>query len=338
MSVANRIEHNSGMSDRQHSIALVTGASGFIGRLLVTALREHGYRVRTLSRGPSDVDGLEHFALDLAKDDCPTELCLGVSMIFHLAGKAHDLAAHVSDLPQYRHVNVEGTRKLLEAAKQAGVPRFVFFSSVKAVGDGQPQPMDETVSAPADGPYGESKYQAEQLVLHGDYVPYPLVIRPSMVYGNTDKGNLPMMIKAIRRGLFPPLPETGNRRSMVHVDDLVRAAILAAESERTAGKVYIVTDGHAYSTRQIYDGIRAALGKAPISWALPYGLLHGLARLGDGIGWLLKRRFPLDSAALDKLTGSAWYSSARIEAELGFRPTKNLPNSLPDVVRFLDSH
>jgi len=337
MNVAIGSEQSSGMSERQHSIVLVTGAGGFIGQRLVAALQEHGYIVRTLSRGLGDVNHPEHFALDLAMDDCPTELCLGVSMIFHLAGKAHDLAAHAANVPQYRQVNVEGTRKLLEAAKQAGVPRFIFFSSVKAVGDSQPQPMDETVSVPADGPYGESKYQAEQLVLHGGYVPHPLVIRPSMVYGNTDKGNLPMMIKAIRRGLFPPLPDTGNRRSMVHVDDLVRAALLAAESAQTAGKVYIVTDGQAYSTRQLYDEIRAALGKAPIAWALPYGLLQGLARLGDGIGRLFQRRFPFDSAALDKLTGSAWYSSARIEADLGFRPTINLPASLPDMVRFLDS-
>jgi nucleoside-diphosphate-sugar epimerase len=173
-------------------------------------------------------------------------------------------------------------------------------------------------------------------VLHGGYVPHPVVIRPSMVYGNTEKGNLPRMIQAIRRGVFPPLPETHNRRSMVHVDDVVQAAILAAEKPEAAGQIYIVTDGQAYSTRQIYDWIRSVLGKSQLNAAIPMGLLTVLAKLGDCIGGVLGRRFPFDKDALDKLTGSAWYSSAKIQRELGFSPQHTLQSSLPDIVRYLN--
>lgn len=313
--------------------ALVTGASGFIGAQLCQALVNQGYVVRTCSRAGY---GEDNIALDLAAPGaCPQGLCAGIDVIFHLAGKAHALAENRHYEAEYRQVNTEGTRKLLEAAQQAGVKSFVFFSSVKAVGHGSQQPIDETVKDPARDPYGLSKYDAEQLVLHGGYVPHPVVLRLSMVYGDTGKGNLPRMIRAIRRGIFPPLPESGNHRSMVHVEDVVASALLATEKPEAAGQIYIVTDQQSYSTRQIYDAIRAALGKPPVAWSIPMPLLTNLAKLGDGFGRLTGRRFPIDSDSLEKLTGSAWYSSAKIGRELGFQPRHTLWKALPDIIRHL---
>lgn len=314
---------------------LVSGSKGFIGNRLCHTLSQQGFNVRVLSHSALTPDE-QGFQMDLAVDDCPSGLCTGIDTVFHLAGIAHDTAENLDNELQYQRVNVEGTRKLLQAAKQAGVKRFIFLSSVKAVGDCDQQPMDEAIGIPADGVYGQSKYDAEQLVLHGNYVPHPVVIRPSMVYGNTKKGNLPRMIKAIHRGLFPPLPETHNSRSMVHVDDVLQAVLLAAKKPEAAGQIYIVTDDTNYSTRQIYNWIRAALGKTPLAWEIPLSLLNILAKSGDVIGQLIGRRFPFDSAALLKLTGSACYSSAKIRRELGFMPQHSLQTSLPDIVRFLN--
>lgn len=316
--------------------ALITGANGFIGRYLCQFLNEQGYTVRVLNRHGAD-QWPDEVSLDLSSTNWGINPCEGIDVVFHLAGKAHDLAENRQDEAEYRKINTEGTRKLLEAAQQAGVKRFVFFSSVKAVGDSDRQPMDETVVSPADTPYGQSKYEAEQLVLHGGYVPHPVVIRPCMVYGNSDKGNLPRMIKSIRKGVFPPLPELHNRRSMVHVDDVVGAALLAATMPEAAGQIYIVSDGQSYSTREIYDWIRAALGKSLSPLSVPIGLMRVLAKAGDGIGCLFGRRFFFDSDALDKLTGSAWYSSAKIERELGFKPVRDLAHALPEIVRYLES-
>lgn len=310
---------------------LVTGANGFIGARLCEALRQSGCVVRTASRSASPGN---HIVIDFSRiDSCPAELCRNIDVIFHLAGKAHALAEHQQENAEYHLINTLGTQKLLEAARQAAVKRFVFFSSVKAVGDSDHQPMDESVIAPADTPYGQSKRDAEELVLHGHYVPHAVVLRPSMVYGSTNKGNLPLMIKAIRRGLFPPLPEQGNRRSMIHVDDLICAALLAAENPAAAGQRYIVTDQQNYSTRQIYDAIRLALGKPRLNWAIPMSWLKTLANVGDFIGKLSGRRFLFDNDALQKLTGSAWYSSVKISRELGFKPCHTLYQALPDIIR-----
>jgi len=316
--------------------ALVTGTNGFIGQYLCRSLNDLGYTIRTLNRHVDNQWG-DGVSMDLSSTNWDVNPCEGVDVIFHLAGKVHSLAEAMQDEEEYWSINTEGTRKLLEAAQQAGVKRFVFFSSVKAAGNCDQQPMDETVATLSDSGYGQSKYDAEQLVLHGGYVSHPVVIRPSMVYGNSDKGNLPRMIKAIRKGIFPPLPELHNRRSMVHVEDVVGAALLAAEMPEAAGQVYIVSDGQTYSTRKIYDWTREALGKTPSALSIPISLMRALAKAGDIIGCLRRRRFFFDSDGLDKLIGSAWYSSAKIERELGFKPVHDLKSALPEIVCYLES-
>jgi len=265
----------------------------------------------------------------------PVPVPESVDIIFHLAGKAHALSETRQDEDEYFRINVEGTRRLLEAAKAAGVRRFVFFSSVKAMGEGDDECQDELAVCHPEIPYGKSKLEAERLVLEGGYVPEPVVLRLSMVYGPTGKGNLPRMIESVRKGRFPPLPETGNKRSMVHVDDVVQAAILAAEKVEAAGQTYIVTDGIPYSTRQIYEWICHALEKPVPSWYVPIGMLKTLARVGDGIGAFQGRRFMFDSDALDKLLGSAYYSSGKIKRELGYKPVCDLRSTLSEMVHRL---
>ncbi len=313
---------------------LVSGASGFIGQRLCTALQGDRKYVRALLRSEENGPWDEVNIIDLARSAIPPSCLEGVDTIFHLAGKAHALAETKQDEDAYFSVNTHATQKLLEAAQCAGVPRFVYFSSVKAVGDVDGV-MDESVSVDADTPYGRSKFAAEKLVLQGGYVPHPVVIRPSMVYGMTAKGNLPKMIQAIASGRFPPLPEVGNKRSMVHVDDVVSAAILAAEQPQAAGQVYIVTDGCGYSTRQMYAWICEALNRPVPGWNCPVSALQWLAKIGDGIGSMRGRRFIFDSDGLQKLLGSAHYSSVKIERELGFIPQRNLHQSLAEIVGFL---
>jgi nucleoside-diphosphate-sugar epimerase len=258
-----------------------------------------------------------------------------VSCVFHLAGKAHALSDTRRDAEEYFRLNAEGTRKLLESCRAAGVQRFVFFSSVKAMGEGSAEAQDETAACRPQTPYGASKLEAERLVLDGGYVPEPVVLRPSMVYGPTRKGNLPRMIEAVARGRFPPLPETAKRRSMVHVSDVVEAAMLVARDPRAAGQIYILTDGHGYSTRQIHAWICDSLGKPRPGWTVPAWLLRLAAGIGDVVGLVANRRPAFDSDALEKLTGSALYSAEKIHRELGFRARRDLRSALPEMVAHL---
>ncbi len=122
------------------------------------------------------------------------------------------------------------------------------------------------------------------------------------------------MVEAVKHHRFPSMPEVGNRRSMVHVEDVVRAAILAATHPHAIGQIFIISDGQAYSTRQMCnERLRRALGMSVPSWSVPVEVLRGLARVGDVIGKVRRRRFLFDSDALDKLIGSAWSALKRLK-------------------------
>ena len=311
---------------------LITGASGFIGQRLCSHLKNEGWRIRVLLRQPNRGPWNETVIGNLT-DSIPDDLEKGVDIIFHLAGKAHALSETKQDEAEYFKINTEGTRRLLEAAKTSGVRRFVLFSSVKAINEGGPDCLDEQSPCQPTTPYGKSKLMAERLVLEGNYVPEPVVLRLSMVYGPSQKGNLPRMIEAVSKGRFPPIPEFGNHRSMVHVDDVVQAAILAAEKPEAIGQTYLVTDGQPYSTREMYEWICQALEKPVPSWKIPKIGLCILAKIGDAIGAFRGRRFMFDSDAHEKLAGSSWYSSHKIEKELGFKARHNLHTFLQEFVQ-----
>jgi UDP-glucose 4-epimerase len=315
-------------------LVVVTGASGFIGRRLCQRLRDTGVRVRAVMRA-ARVDGPwdESFPLDLSHEAPPEHALDGAQAVFHLAGKVHALAERAGDETEYRRINVEGTGRLLEAARIAGVARFVFLSSVQAMGDTAAACADESVIPRPATPYGRSKQEAEGLVLdEGNGIPHTCCLRPPLVYGPGQKGNLHRMIRAVDRSFFPPLPDVGNKRSMIHVRDVVEALLQAADRPQANRRCYIVTDGRAYSSREIHDAIARALGRRAPRWHVPLGALRGMAVAGDWIGRMRGRRFVFDSDALHRLVGSAWYSAERIERELGFQPTTDFVRALPEIV------
>lgn len=315
---------------------LVTGGTGFIGRYLVDRLIQDGSSVDILSRHPQPE--LERRCTvvvgDLARPKTLAGICRDIETVFHLGGYAHAIDERDDKGEEVnRQITVDGTRALLEESVKSGVKHFLFISSVKAMGEGGDTCLDETAESRPVTAYGKAKREAEKLVLaaarHGLS---STVLRLPMVYGPGNKGNLPRMIQAISRGRFPPLPDTGNRRSMVDVRDVIQAAMLAVTNPAAAGKIYIVTDGQAYSTRRLYVWMCEALHRPIPSWSIPLSVMHIAARIGDITGHMLGRRFMLDSEALQKLTGSAWYSSEKITRELGYRPAYTLKNSLPDMI------
>jgi len=323
-------------TDLRGKNVLVTGGTGFIGRYLVSALLKQGAHVTVLSRHTprEDIKGYKVITADLEHPPTLAGVCRGRNIVFHLAGHAHAVDQPDGESKDInRRVTVNGTRALVEQSLNDGVERFVFFSSVKAMGEGGDICLDETTEPHPASSYGIAKREAERLVLDaGRRGLSSTVLRLPMVYGPDGKGNLPRMIQAIARGRFPPLPETENKRSMVDVRDVVQAALLAATSPIAAGKVYILTDGQTYSTRQIYEWICAALQRPVPRWTIPLSLLRFIARVGDTIGRLSGRRFALGTDSLDKLIGSAWYGSEKISRELSYKPAYTLKDSLPEMV------
>ena len=289
---------------------LVTGSTGFIGNRLLGLLKTIDCDVRLLAR--SKVDNYETVGCNLGEDRIPGHTLESVDTIFHLAGFAHDMQDPSKVKHLYHAVNVEATVELARLAVISGVKRFVFVSSVKAGGS----PLSEHCASESDpeGVYGKSKREAELKLLKigkesGMHVS---IIRPSLAYGPGAKGNLQLMLSSIARGWFPPLPETGNRRSMIHVDDLVRAILLVANDDRANGEIFIATDGAPHSSREIYNAMCSALDKSIPKWSIPKFLFDMVSLISPRIKY-----------KLNKLLGDECYFSAKLEA-LGFKAQKIL--------------
>jgi nucleoside-diphosphate-sugar epimerase len=316
-----------------HSLArsLVTGADGFIGGALSRRLEASGSDVYRLSRhgtGPKTVTN------DIGKDPIVGLNEIRPSAIFHLAARVHRMDEGGDAEAEHIRVTVDGTNYLLQAAAEAGAQTFVFFSSCAVMPEGLASELDESAPRAPTTPYGRAKLRAEDLVLgmNGKSGMRTVCIRLPMVYGPGHKGHLPRMIAAIDRGLFPPLPQYPGKRSLVHVEDAVSAALLVAQRPEAAGNVYIVSEPRPYSSREIYEIVLNALGRKPPGWHVPRAVLASTALIGDFGERIARRRLPFDSAALSKLSVPAIYSGARIERELGFTTKKTFATAAREVV------
>ncbi|UCV02371.1 NAD-dependent epimerase/dehydratase family protein [Dechloromonas denitrificans] len=310
---------------------LVTGASGFVGsRLLRTFRSEKVACIGMIRRrgGNGCVVG------DLEDVASLRQACSGIKTVFHCAGYAHAFAAFGDDAGLHWRVNYEGTRNLLLAAAEAGVKRLIFLSSVKAMADAGDICANEDFPGEPETDYGLAKRAAEEIVLEAGNRHHMHVVnlRLTMVYGAGGRGNLERMGRLVRSGLFPPLPETGNHRSLVHIDDVISAMRLVANDERAAGRTYIVAGHESPSGRALFDALRTAQGLPPCRWSLPVAILRGAAHLGSGLEVLFKRRFPFDGEVLKRLLDSAWYSAERIERDLGWQPRVPLSTGLIEML------
>ena len=308
---------------------LISGASGFIGGRLLRELSAVGILCRSLIRTKTAHEN--ELVASLSDKGKLLEACAGVDRVFHCAGHAHAFAS-LSRTDDALHwiVNFEGTCNIVEAAAKAGVRQFIFLSSVKAMADPGTSCATEDFPGAPETAYGLSKLAAEQhvLAIGKQYGMHVVNLRLAMVYGAGGHGNLERMAKLVRRGWFPPLPETGNHRSLIHVNDVVAAMRLVAEDTRANGQTYIVASPESPSGRGLYDALRLALGKPKCEWAVPASLLRVAAIGGDALELLTRKRMPFDNEVIDRLFGSAWYSPARIERELGWRAQVSLDEGL----------
>ena len=300
---------------------LVTGASGYIGQALTARLQRQALAPVLVSRrGGAARGGPAMHAVDFATGNLDESLLQGVSTVYHLAGIAHTQAPDA----QYAAVNCRATLALADAAERAGVHHFIFVSSVKAMGPpATAMPRRETeVSAPADA-YGRSKWKAECALrerFHRSAMTVS-ILRPALVYGPAPKGNLKWLLRAARFGV--PVPPEGGARSMIGLDDLVELLLLLPGTGLSGVNTFNVADGRAYSTRETYQLLRAALGKQGPGVASPAWLWRVLASLLD----LVQRQAP--GSSFDKLFGAERYDNHALLQATGWVPRDTLATVAP---------
>ena len=286
---------------------LITGIHGFVGSNIVKAMGRN-HEIYGLDIVAPEKEGV---VKTFSWDDLDENKIPQVDAVIHLAGKAHDLKK-TSGPEVYFKVNTGLTQKMYDWFLKSSAGKFIFFSSVKAAADFVPGDIltEDIVPNPV-GPYGESKIKAEEYILsHPAADKQVYILRPCMIHGPGNKGNLNLLYGVVKKGVPWPLGAFENHRCFTSIDNLcfVIKGLLVKEVE---SGIYNMCDDEALSTNGLITVICKALGKKARIWYLPKGLMNGMAKVGDGL------HLPLNSERLTKLTEDYVVSNAKIKKALG---------------------
>jgi dihydroflavonol-4-reductase len=314
---------------------LVTGATGFVGSAVTRALEQSGAQVRVLTRAASDRRNLQGLAAQIAVGDLTDRASLDRALrdctaLYHVAADYRLGAREPAQL--YRN-NVDGTRNILDAARDAGVERMVYTSSVATIGlppDGSPG-EEETPVALTDmiGHYKRSKYLAEELVRDAARSGFPVVIvNPSTPIGPGDVKPTPtgQIVLDAACGRTPAYVDTG--LNVVHVDDVAAGHLLAFQRGR-AGERYIL-GGEDMTLREILVMIAELVGRKPPRIRLPHAALIPIAFFAEAFAKVCggTTRITIESVRMSRKR--MFFSSAKATRELGY-------NSRPALAAFEDA-
>lgn len=291
---------------------LITGVHGFVGSNLVEALKKE-HTIYGLDIISPVKDGVRFtFSWDFL--DKPNEIP-DIDAIIHLAGKAHD-TKNKSAADVYFKVNTELTKKIYDYYLKSKAKKFIFFSSVKAAADRvEGEYVDENVVPSPKGPYGESKIAAEEYIRSKEderikACKETYILRPCMIHGPGNKGNLNLLYGVVKKGIPWPLGAFENKRTFTSIDNLCYI-IEGLLTKNVESGIYNINDDEAVSTNELIDIICSAMGKKAHIWRIPRGLMEGVAKIGGAL------HLPLNAERLQKLTENYVSSNAKIKKVLG---------------------
>ena len=275
-------------------IITITGISGFVGQNLSKYLRDQGHFLNGLSLRN------ENWSLDKSSE-----------AIIHLAGKAHD-TSNTSDSESYFKVNRDLTISLFDQFLNSDIKDFFYFSSVKAVADTIDGILEENFAGNPQTPYGQSKFEAENYLLQQNLPAGKrlFIIRPCMIHGPGNKGNLNLLYKVVEKGIPWPLASFQNHRSFLSIDNLNFLILKILLNKEIATGVYNFADDQALSTNELVRIIANVSGKKEKLWKLNAQLISGIAKIGDFT------KLPLNSERLKKLTESYVVSNTKVKNAL----------------------
>ena len=282
---------------------LITGITGFVGINLQPYLKKKGYTTLGVSRNPKE-DEISYKALI-------PEVWDNTTAMVHLAGKAHDLK-NTSNDDEYFEVNFELTKKLYDQFLQSNALQFIYISSVKAAADGVEGTLTEEVNTNPFTAYGKSKQMAEAYLLANLPANKKVyILRPCMIHGPGNKGNLNLLYSLVSKGFPWPLGAFENQRSFCSIDNLCFVIKeLLIQNEIPSG-IYNVADDEPLSTNELIQLIAASQNKQAQILHISRGIITRMAKFGDYL------HLPLNSERLQKLTESYVVSNAKITQAIG---------------------
>ncbi|MBP7357417.1 MAG: NAD-dependent epimerase/dehydratase family protein [Cloacibacterium sp.] len=273
---------------------IITGATGFVGKNLSKFLKEKGHHISPLSLRKA------------------WELDQNAEAIIHLAGKAHD-TKNTSAEKEYFEINTELTKKLFEEFQKTPAQDFIYFSSVKATADTVEGFLDENHKSNPQTPYGKSKLEAEEFLLSQKLPENKrlFIIRPCMIHGPGNKGNLNLLYKFVQKGIPYPLAAFENKRSFLSIDNLNFLILEMLSNKNVGSGIYNFADDEVLSTNELVKLIANTSGKKEKLWKISSKLISATAKMGDVM------KLPLNSERLKKLTSNLEVSNQKIKNALG---------------------
>ncbi|MFV0138521.1 NAD-dependent epimerase/dehydratase family protein [Empedobacter falsenii] len=274
----------------------ITGASGFVGTNLAVYFQDKKLFVNSLS----------------LREDWKDQFNLTTDAIIHLAGIAHDIECKYKS-EDYFKINYDLTKELFNKFLQSEIKDFFFFSSVNVIGNVNDLIITEDLLANPQNAFSQSKYKAEQYLL-AQQLPVGkrlFVIRPCMIHGPGNKGNLNLLYKVVEKGIPWPLVKFENKRSFLSIDNLSYLVHEMLINKEIVSGIYNFADDQPLSTNQLIVAINKALNHKAKFLPIPKGLIQGIAKCGDVIN------LPLNSERVKKLTESYVVSNQKIKAILG---------------------
>lgn len=307
---------------------LVTGANGFVGRVLCETLTRSGHRVRAAVRGDanaalacSDLVAIG----DISANTDWTRALDGIDTVIHAAARAHVLNDSAANAQLYMRTNAEGTRGLIEAAAQSGVGRLVYVSSIKVNGEATTTTpfRAEDTPAPLDD-YGRSKLAAERLILDAVTAGRVdgFIVRPPLVYGSGVRANFLRLMNWIWKGVPLPLGAVNNSRSLVSVWNLADLIMRLATVKDPGGRVFLASDAEDLSTPELIRKLAAAMEKPARLLPVPVAALR-LAGLLAG-----------KSPEVSRLCASLQLDVAATRRQLAWTPPLSVDEGLARTVRW----
>jgi len=272
----------------------ITGLTGFVGTNLKKYLTSYQIEPLSVRYEPNQEFDIDAYA------------------IIHLAGKAHDLRK-VSNPQEYYDSNYELTKQLFDAFLLSDAKVFIFMSTVKAVADEVKGILTEDAIPNPKTHYGIAKHQAEQYILSKEMPSYKRVyiLRPCMIHGPGNKGNLNLLYQLVAKGLPWPLGAFQNQRSFLSVENLCFGIKELLDNVAIPSGVYNVADDESLSTNELIQLLGRSLEKKNKIWNIPASLIKGMAKFGDYL------YLPLNSERLQKLTESYVVSNQKVVAAIG---------------------
>jgi len=303
----------------------VTGANGFIGRHLLDDLQASGHEPVALVRSPEKFDGTDDVeavgipSIDAGCDIARLEAAMrGLDIVVHLAASVHDMSGTLSE-DAFRDINVHGSGRVFDAAKKAGVKRFIFISSVKAAGERSGDIPLSNANAPGpEDAYGRSKRDAETLLtdLAATGTCDLIILRPTFVYGWPPAGNFRTLLKAVLKRWPLPLAAIRNRRDMVYVGNLTDAICIACRADGLKREPYFICDGEAVSTPAFVAAVAKAFSIRVPQAYVPVWMLR--------VAGMITGR----SAMIERLCGNLEVDGAPFRRDAGWQAPYNMADGL----------